>query len=82
MLHRLHGFMTRCRVGQMEILPRSRVSQADTHFSLHPIVPVAQVLQVGGGVGLHRGEVVLQHVDHLRQLRVAPGKLPEKHRRW
>lgn len=66
----------------MEILPHSRVSQADTHFSLHPIVPVAQVLQVGGGVGLHRGEVVLQHVDHLRQLRVAPGKLPKKYRRW
>lgn len=57
-----------------------------THFCLDSIVAVAQVLQVGGCVGLHGGEVVLQHVDHLRQLRVTPRKLPaitgeaQKHR--
>lgn len=46
-----------------------------TYLGLYSIIAVAQVLQVRGGVGLHRGEVVLQHVNHLRQLRVAPGKL-------
>lgn len=47
------------------------------YLHLDPVVPVTQVLQVGGGVGLDGGEVMLQHVDDLRQLGVAPGKLPE-----
>lgn len=46
------------------------------HFDL--AVSVAQVLQVGSGVGLHRWEVMLQHMDHLRKFRVAPRKFPEK----
>lgn len=45
------------------------------HFDL--VVSVAQVLQVGGGVRLHRREVMLQHVDHLRKFGVAPRKFPE-----
>ena len=48
------------------------------HLQFGPVVPVAQVLQVGGSVGLDRGEVVLQHVDHLRELGVAPRKLPSE----
>lgn len=47
------------------------------YLHLDPVVSVTQVLQVGGGVGLDGGEVMLQHVDDLRQLRVAPSKLPE-----
>lgn len=47
------------------------------YLHLHPVVSVAQVLQVGGGVGLDGGEVMLQHVDDLWQLRVTPRKLPE-----
>lgn len=46
------------------------------HFDL--AVSIAQVLQVGGGIGLHRREVMLQHVDHLRKFRVTPRKFPEK----
>lgn len=51
------------------------------YLHLDPVVSVAQVLQVGGGVGLDRGEVMLQHVDDLRQLRVTPRKLSEGKRR-
>lgn len=57
-----------------------------TDLCLDSIITVAQMLQVRGCVGLHGGEVVLQHVDHLRQLRVTPRKLPgitgeaQKHR--
>lgn len=46
------------------------------YLHLDPVVSVTQVLQVGGGVGLDGGEVMLQHVDDLRQLRVTPSKLP------
>ena len=46
------------------------------YLHLDPVVSVAQVLQVGGGVGLDGGEVMLQHVDDLRQLWVAPCKFP------
>ncbi len=35
------------------------------------------MLQIGGCVGLHGGEVVLQHVNHLCQLGVTPRKLPK-----
>lgn len=48
----------------------------DAYLCLHSIIAITQVLQVGGCVGLHRGEVVLQHVDHLHQLWVTPRKLP------
>lgn len=51
------------------------------YLHLDPVVSVAQVLQVGGGIGLHRGEVMLQHVDDLRQLGVTPRKLPDDKRR-
>lgn len=47
------------------------------YLHLDPVVSVAQMLQVGGGVGLDGGEVMLQHVDDLWKLRVTPGKLSE-----
>lgn len=50
------------------------------YLHLDPVVSVAQVLQVGGGVGLDGGEVMLQHVDDFRQLGVTPRKLPEGNR--
>lgn len=46
------------------------------YLRLDSIISEAQVLQVCGGVGLHRGELVLQHMNDLRQLGVTPGKLP------
>lgn len=49
---------------------------AAPYLHLDPVVSVTQVLQVGGGVGLDGGEVMLQHVDDLRQLGVTPSKLP------
>lgn len=51
------------------------------YLHLDPVVSVAQVLQVGGGVGLDGGEVMLQHVDDLWQLRVTPSKLPAEGQR-
>jgi len=45
-----------------------------THLTLDSIITKAQVLEVGSCVGLHRGEVVLQHVDYLCQLGVTPRK--------
>lgn len=51
------------------------------YLHLDPVVAVAQVLQVGGGVGLYGGEVMLQHVDDLGQLGVTPSKLPAGRRR-
>lgn len=46
------------------------------YLSFHFVIPKAEVLEVGSGVGLHRWELVLEHVNDLRQLRVSPGKLP------
>ena len=51
-----------------------RVRSAYLHLA--PVVSVAEVLQVGCSVSLDGREVVLQHVDDLRQLRVTPRKLP------
>lgn len=51
------------------------------YLHLDPVVSVAQVLQVGCGVGLDGGEVMLQHVDDLRKLGIAPRKLPEERQR-
>lgn len=62
--------------GWVSLLKNRKNPGSTTHFCLDSIVTVAQVLQVRGCVGLHRGEVVLQHVDHLCQLRVTPSKLP------
>lgn len=54
---------------------------ASLYLHLDPVVSKAQVLQVGRSVALDGGEVMLQHVDDLWQLGVAPRKLPEeKHR--
>lgn len=50
--------------------------EREQYLSLDSIISEAQVLQVCGGVGLHRGELVLQHMNDLRQLGVTPGKLP------
>lgn len=38
----------------------------NAYLSLDSIIAEAQVLQVGSCVGLHWGEVVLEHVNHLR----------------
>lgn len=57
-------------------LPAQLPCVSPPHLHLDPVVSVTQVLQEGGGVGLHGGEVMLQHVDDLWQLGVAPGKLP------
>lgn len=57
-------------------LKETRNRCSTTHFCLDSVITIAQVLQVGGCVGLHGGEVVLQHVDHLCQLRVTPSKFP------
>ena len=51
-------------------------SPAFVHLGLDLVVPEAEVLQVGGRVGLDRRELVLQHLDHLRQLWVPPAELP------
>lgn len=59
-------------------LPRQTAQHVSSpYLHLDPVVSVAQVLQVGGGVGLDRGEVMLQHVDDLGQLGVTPSKLPD-----
>lgn len=55
-----------------------RLLSPHLHFDL--VVSVAQVLQVGGGVRLHRREVMLQHMDHLGKFRVAPRKFSEAER--
>lgn len=41
------------------------------------VVSEAEVLEVGGRIGLHRWELMLQHLDHLWQLWVPPAELPE-----
>lgn len=46
----------------------------NTYLCLNAVIAIAQVLQVGGCVSLHGREVVLQHVNHLRQLWVTPRK--------
>lgn len=51
------------------------MSGAGTYLRLNSIITEAQVLQIGSCVGLHRGEVVLQHVNYLHQLWVTPRKL-------
>lgn len=65
------------QISKVKLMRRKRKNECcATHFRLDSIITVAQVLQVGGCIGLNGGEVVLQHVDHLRQLRVTPRKLP------
>lgn len=49
---------------------------AVTHLGFDLVVSEAEVLQVGRRVGLDGRELVLQHLDHLRQLRIPPAKLP------
>lgn len=56
-----------------------RVSER-LYLGLDSIISEAQVLQICSRVGLHWGEVMLQHVNHLCQLRVTPGKLSAN--RW
>ena len=53
---------------------RDRRTSWYLHFDA--VVSVTQVLEVGCSVGLDRGEVMLQHVDHLREIGVTPCKLP------
>lgn len=46
------------------------------HLCLYAVVSVAEVLYVRCSISLDRREVMLQHSDHLWQLGVSPGKLP------
>lgn len=47
------------------------------YLSFDLVVSEAQVLEVGGRIGLDRRELMLQHLDHLWQLWVPPAELPE-----
>lgn len=47
----------------------------NSYLTLDSIITKTQVLQVGSRIGLHRGEMVLQHGDYLSQLGVTPCKL-------
>lgn len=51
-------------------------SGSSTYLCFHFVIPEAEVLQIGSCVGLHRRELVLQHVNDLGQLRISPRKLP------
>lgn len=46
-----------------------------TNLGFDLVVSEAEVLEVGRRVGLDRRELVLQHLDHLWQLRIPPPKL-------
>ena len=72
-----HHVTSNCNLGTDEgCVEQGRTGAVRTYLSLDSIISEAQVLQVCGGVGLHRGELVLQHMNDLGQLGVTPGKLP------
>lgn len=50
-------------------------TRTDTNLGFDLVVSEAEMLKVGCSVGLHRWELVLQHLDHLWQLRISPTKL-------
>lgn len=51
------------------------------HLRFDLVVSKAEVLEVGSGVGLDRWELMLQHLDHLRQLWIPPAELPTETKR-